>query len=229
MFNQILNRDKRSGGIINDNLYDNNKQSIYSTDETYDNENDNINYKIDYDFSDNKNENDTDSFKNTKLLCELCNLEGRNEKSNYIILSCCHSIFHVKCLVNKLNLYKISDEMKNFTLNDAESITSKSSKKSNNVLVFNENSITHDYLNNIICTHCRKNLHHEDIFSLHSKNALYNRKHIGDYYTQINSLKDQQMKIENEIKCLTEYITKLDNEKKISKIIMSKTYSLMTE
>ena len=244
----MFNREKRTG-VIRDNLY-NNKESIYS-------ENDAdaiLNYKVDYDYvNDNSSYlNDNSSIDNdvvkgsdlgprpvfgtvqdrepgSKLVaCELCNLESHKEKSNYIILSCCHTIFHIKCLIDKLNLYKISDDMKNFNLNDSESITSKNSNKSTN-LVFNENIITQEYFKNLTCTHCSKNLHYEDIFSLHSKNALCNKKYQNEYNTQINSLKDQKIKIENEIKCLNEYITKLENEKKISKIMMSKTYTLMTE
>ena len=223
----MFNREKRTG-VIRDNLY-NNKESIYS-------ENDSdaiLNYKVDYDdnssYLNDNSSIDNDVLKGSKLVvCELCNLESHKEKSNYIILSCCHTIFHIKCLIDKLNLYKISDDMKNFNLNDSESITSKNSNKSTN-LVFNENIITQEYFKNLTCTHCSKNLHYEDIFSLHSKNALCNKKYQNEYNTQINSLKDQKIKIENEIKCLNEYITKLENEKKISKIMMSKTYTLMTE
>ena len=224
----MFNREKRIG-VIRDNLYNNNKESIYS-------ENDSdaiLNYKVDYDdnssYLNDNSSIDNDVLKGSKLVvCELCNLESHKEKSNYIILSCCHTIFHIKCLIDKLNLYKISDDMKNFNLNDSESITSKNSNKSTN-LVFNENIITQEYFKNLTCTHCSKNLHYEDIFSLHSKNALCNKKYQNEYNTQINSLKDQKIKIENEIKCLNEYITKLENEKKISKIMMSKTYTLMTE
>ena len=231
----MFNRDKRTG-VIRDNLYNNNKESIYS-------ENDSdaiLNYKVDYDYV-----NDNSSYLNDNnssidrlcsdrepgsksVACELCNLESRKEKSNYIILSCCHTIFHIKCLIDKLNVYKISDDMKNVQLTDCESISSKTSNKSNNV-VFSENTITQEYFKNLTCTHCNKSIHYEDIFSLHSKNALCNKKYQNEYNTQINSLKDQKMKIENEIKCLNEYIIKLENEKKISKIMMSKTYTLMTE
>jgi len=242
----MFSRDKRIG-VIRDNLYNNNKDSVYS-------ENDSdaiLNYKVDYDYVNDNSSIDNDSnfirnctqqdtLKGTKLVvCELCNLESHKEKSNYIILSCCHTIFHIKCLIDKLNIYKISDDIKNVQLNDpdfvractkqdTESIASKSSNKSNN-LVFNENIITQEYFKNLICTHCNKNLHYEDIFSLYSKNALCNKKYQNEYNLQINSLKDQKMKIENEIKCLNEYVIKLENEKKISKIMMSKTYTLMTE
>jgi hypothetical protein len=94
---------------------------------------------------------------------------------------------------------------------------------------FNENTISQGCLDKIFCINCDNRVNYEDIFTLYSKNILCNKKFHTQHITQLNILKDQKTKIENEIKCLNEYITKLENEKNMSKIIMDKTYKLLTE
>lgn len=141
-----------------------------------------------------------------KLKCNICNT--MNDNTNFIILSCCNDICHIKCLINKLNFFNDNSYMDH---NE-----------------FNENLITNDFLNSIVCLKCNKILNYEDIFNIQSKHILNNKKYITEYDKKIILLKDQKKKIENEIKCLNEYIVKLNNEKQIAQIIMTKMFNLMS-
>lgn len=151
---------------------------------------------------------DTDSmdYNENKIRCNLCNVV--NDNTNFIILSCCNDICHIKCLINKFNIFNDNTETE--------------------YKEFNENSITPDFLIGLQCLKCSNSLNYEDIFNLYSKYILNNKKYMVEYDKKILSLKDQKKKIENEIKCLNEYITKLQNEKNISQIIMKKTFQLMS-
>jgi len=148
----------------------------------------------------------------SNVQCNLCNLESNKGSSNYIILSCCNNIFHVKCLVDKYNVYNVNDEN---SIDDH--------------VVFDEKLINKNYLDKVKCNKCDTSLNYEDLFTLHSKNILCNKNYAKQYHAQLLSLKDQRNKIDNEIKCLNEYISKLDHEKKVSYVMMAKTYSLLTE
>lgn len=150
--------------------------------------------------------NSTD-YNDNKIKCNLCNVV--NDNTNFIMLSCCNDICHIKCLINKFNIFNNNDT-------DAE------------YKEFDENSITPEFFNGLKCLKCNHSLNHEDIFNLYSKYILNNKKFIIEYDKKILSLKDQKKKIDNEIKCLNEYILKLQNERQISQIIMTKTFHLMT-
>lgn len=139
------------------------------------------------------------------LNCNICNT--LNDNKNFIILSCCNDICHIKCLINKLNVFDNSNSDYN---------------------EFNENVINTEFFNKLQCLKCNKTLNHEDVFNLYSKHILNNKKYISEYDKKITSLKEQKKMIENEIKCLNEYITKLQSEKQISQVIMSKAFILMT-
>ena len=58
---------------------------------------------------------------------------------------------------------------------------------------------------------------------------MCNKKYHTQHITQLIKLQDQKMRIATEIKCLNEYIDKLDNDKTLSKIIIDKTYRLISE
>ena len=151
------------------------------------------------------------------LVCNLCKLDSHKD---YIFLSCCNTVFHIKCLINK------------YTRDIASVVGGKNGNGGNtneHYECFNENTITQGCFDKIICTNCDNKVNYEDIFALYSKNILCNKKFHTQHITQLNTLKDQKTKIENEIRCLNEYITKLDNEKNMSKIIMDKTYKLLTD
>lgn len=151
---------------------------------------------------------DTDSldYNENKIKCNLCNVV--NDNTNFIILSCCNDICHITCLINKFNIFNDNTESE--------------------YKEFNEETITPDFFNGLQCLKCNHSLNYEDIFNLYSKYILNNKKYMIEYDKKIILLKDQKKKIENEIKCLNEYITKLQNEKKISQIIMKKTFQLMS-
>jgi hypothetical protein len=151
-------------------------------------------------------ENYSSESNDNKLKCNICNM--MNDNTNFIILSCCNDICHIKCLISKLNFFNENSDM---DYND-----------------FNENLITNDFLNSIVCLKCNKVLNYEDIFNIQSKHILNNKKYIAEYDKKIILLKDQKKKIENEIKCLNEYIIKLNNEKQIAQVIMTKMFSLMS-
>lgn len=230
-----LNKQRRLG-VIQADLYKNNNAStdssdsnnslsIYSDNNKY--ENDNFHVNCDKDnlsiYSGNISLAKSDNLESPSLttsssavssavssiICSLCNLESRKDTSNYIILSCCNNIFHIKCLIDKYNILL--------------------GNPNDDYYVFDENTITQSYFDKVKCLKCECKLNYEDVFSIHSKYVLYNKKYTNDYILQLNSLKDQKNKIENEMRCLNEYISKLENEKKISKIIMTKTFTLMSD
>lgn len=140
------------------------------------------------------------------IKCSICNLSSDN--TNVIMLSCCNDICHVKCVIDKYNLFNYNSEME--------------------YTEFNENLIDNEFFNKFKCLKCNQNFSYEDIFNLHSKFISYNKKYINEYDLKMTKLKDQKKKIENEIKCVNEYILKLQSEKNISQTIMSKTFNLMT-
>jgi hypothetical protein len=229
-----LNKQRRLG-VIQADLYKNNNASpnssdsnnnlsIYSDNDKYENDNFQVNCNRDNTsiYSGNISLAQSDNLESPSLMasssvrlssivCSSCNLESRKDTSNYIILSCCNSIFHIKCLIDKYNV--------NNLLGNPD----------DDYYVFDENTITQSYFDKVKCLKCDCKLNYEDVFSIHSKYVLYNKKYTNDYNIQLNSLKDQKNKIENEMKCLNEYISKLENERKISKIIMTKTFTLMSE
>lgn len=229
-----LNKQRRLG-VIQADLYkntnaspnssdSNNNLSIYSDNDKYENDNFQVNCNRDNTsiYSGNISLAQSDNLESPSLMassstrlslivCSSCNLESRKDTSNYIILSCCNSIFHIKCLIDKYNV--------NNLLGNPD----------DDYYVFDENTITQSYFDKVKCLKCDCKLNYEDVFSIHSKYVLYNKKYTNDYNIQLNSLKDQKNKIENEMKCLNEYISKLENERKISKIIMTKTFTLMSD
>ena len=148
---------------------------------------------------------DHDNLSNN-VLCEYCNTDNNKLTSNHIILSCNH-IFHVKCLMDKFNvLYNDND---------------------NKMFEFNENMINNKFYESHCCLKCKNKLNYEDIFSIYSKHVSSNKGDINDYDKKIDKLKDQRKKIENEIKCLNDYISKLQAEKQASQMILTKTFSLL--
>lgn len=229
-----LNKQRRLG-VIQADLYkntnaspnssdSNNNLSIYSDNDKYENDNFQVNCNRDNTsiYSGNISLAQSDNLESPSLMassstrlssivCSSCNLESRKDTSNYIILSCCNSIFHIKCLIDKYNV--------NNLLGNPD----------DDYYVFDENTITQSYFDKVKCLKCDCKLNYEDVFSIHSKYVLYNKKYTNDYNIQLNSLRDQKNKIENEMKCLNEYISKLENERKISKIIMTKTFTLMSD
>lgn len=232
-----LNKQRRLG-IIQADLYKNNNAStnssdsnsnlsIYSDPNKYENDNFQVNCNQDDTsiYSGNISVATSDNLENHSLItsssaisssnssivCSSCNLESRKDTSNYIILSCCNSIFHIKCLIDK---YSVNNLLGN---------------PNDDYYVFDENTITQSYFDKVKCIKCDCKLNYEDIFSIHSKYVLCNKKYTNDYNIQLNSLKEQKNKIENEMRSLNEYILKLENEKKISKIIMTKTFTLMSD
>jgi len=229
-----LNKQRRLG-VIQADLYkntnaspnssdSNNNLSIYSDNDKYENDNFQVNCNRDNTsiYSGNISLAQSDNLESPSLMasssvrlssivCSSCNLEIRKDTSNYIILSCCNSIFHIKCLIDKYNV--------NNLLGNPD----------DDYYVFDENTITQSYFDKVKCLKCDCKLNYEDVFSIHSKYVLYNKKYTNDYNIQLNSLRDQKNKIENEMKCLNEYISKLENERKISKIIMTKTFTLMSD
>ena len=229
-----LNKQRRLG-VIQADLYkntnaspnssdSNNNLSIYSDNDKYENDNFQVNCNRDNTsiYSGNISLAQSDNLESPSLMasssvrlssivCSSCNLESRKDTSNYIILSCCNSIFHIKCLIVKYNV--------NNLLGNPD----------DDYYVFDENTITQSYFDKVKCLKCDCKLNYEDVFSIHSKYVLYNKKYTNDYNIQLNSLRDQKNKIENEMKCLNEYISKLENERKISKIIMTKTFTLMSD
>lgn len=140
------------------------------------------------------------------IKCSMCNLSSDN--TNVIMLSCCNDICHVKCIIDKFNLFNYNSDME--------------------YKEFNENLVDNEFFNKFKCLKCNKNLSYEDIFNLYSKFICCNKKYINEYDLKMSKLKDQKKKVENEIKCVNEYISKLHSEKNISQIIMSKTFNLMT-
>lgn len=229
-----LNKQRRLG-VIQADLYKNNNASpnssdsnnnlsIYSDNDKYENDNFQLNCNKDNTsiYSGNISLAQSDNLESPSLItsssaisssivCSSCNLESRKDTSNYIILSCCNSIFHIKCLIDKYNVNNLLGN------------------PNDDYYVFDENTITQSYFDKVKCLKCDCKLNYEDVFSIHSKYVLYNKKYTNDYNIQLNSLRDQKNKIENEMKCLNEYISKLENERKISKIIMTKTFTLMSD
>jgi hypothetical protein len=159
---------------------------------------------------DSDSDKDTSINKRRTLVCNLCKLDSHKD---YIFVSCCNSVFHIKCLIDKYT----------------KEVFCKSGNGNEQYNCFNENTITQESFDKIICVNCDNNVNYEDIFTLYSKNVLCNKKFYTKHITQLNLLKDQKTKIENEIKCLNEYVDKLENEKNLSKIIMDKTYKLLSE
>lgn len=229
-----LNKQRRLG-VIQADLYKNNNASpnssdsnnnlsIYSDNDKYENDNFQLNCNKDntsiYSGTISLAQSDnlespslitSSSAISSSIVCSSCNLESRKDTSNYIILSCCNSIFHIKCLIDKYNVNNLLGN------------------PNDDYYVFDENTITQSYFDKVKCLKCDCKLNYEDVFSIHSKYVLYNKKYTNDYNIQLNSLRDQKNKIENEMKCLNEYISKLENERKISKIIMTKTFTLMSD
>ena len=212
----IGNSDRRKC-IIRHDLYDHsadfdktslsNNSNIDSETSCYDINRDNQSY-MEHTL-DTKSDIYTELSRYSNVQCNLCNLESN--KGGSIILSCCNNIFHVKCLVDKYNVYNVNDQQ----------IT-------NDHVVFEEKSVDKNYLDKVKCTKCDTSLNYEDLFTLHSKNILCNKNYSKQYHSQLVSLKDQRNKIDNEIKCINEYINKLEHEKKVSYVIMARTYSLLT-
>ena len=151
----------------------------------------------------------------SQLICEMCtnSSNSSNSKSigtNHIVLSCCNHVFHVKCLLDHYN--------RNQDVQDDEYY-----------LKFDESNINSQFYDKYNCIKCNTNLHYEDVFNLYSKQILTNKKYATEYTKKLNGLQEQKKRIENEMKCLNEYIVKLQNEKKMSQVIMMKTFSLMTD
>ena len=151
----------------------------------------------------------------SQLICEICTNSSNSSTSksigtNHIVLSCCNHIFHVKCLLDHYN--KNNDD-----------------KDDDYYLHFDESNINSQFYDEYNCIKCNTNLHYEDVFNLYSKQILSNKKFTSEYTKKLNTLKEQKKRIENEMKCLNEYIVKLQNEKKMSQVIMMKTFSLMTD
>jgi len=154
----------------------------------------------------------------SQLICEICTNSSNSSNSstsksigtNHIVLSCCNHIFHVKCLLDHYN--KNNDD-----------------KDDDYYLHFDESNINSQFYDEYNCIKCNTNLHYEDVFNLYSKQILSNKKFTSEYTKKLNTLKEQKKRIENEMKCLNEYIVKLQNEKKMSQVIMMKTFSLMTD
>ena len=158
--------------------------------------------------------NDSLSNKSRYLQCNLCKLDSYND---YLILSCCNSTFHIKCLINK------------YTKDVFNNGKPKRLGDNNHYEYLNENTLTQEFFDKMICIYCNNKLNYEDIFTLYSKNIMCNKKYHTQHITQLIKLQDQKMRIETEIKCLNEYIDKLDNDKTLSKIIIDKTYRLISE
>jgi hypothetical protein len=221
LYNNSIYSDKSDvsrSGSLNRNNIDNEKcsESCYSGIECFnDYSNNHMNTNdVGTRFSDNSSDKGDVSKTRSLLVCNLCKLDSHKD---YIFLSCCNSVFHIKCLINKYT-------------RDITSVGGKNGSNTNeHYEYFNENTITQGCFDKIICTNCDNKVNYEDIFTLYSKNILCNKKFHTQHITQLNTLKDQKTKIENEIRCLNEYITKLDNDKNMSKIIMDKTYKLLTD
>lgn len=191
------------------NDYRDSIQNTYFNDEFLD---DNENVNVD----DNYMKNGSLLNKSRALLCNLCKLDSHND---YLILSCCNTTFHIKCLINKYT--------KDVFRKSPHKLLGSSGNHHYEYL--NESTITQESFDNMMCLNCNDKLNYEDIFTLYSKNIMSNKKFHTQHITQLNKLNDQKIKIENEIKCLNEYIDKLNNDKKVSKIIMDKTYKLISE
>jgi len=225
LYNTSIYSDKsdKSNTNLNGNLTDNEhcsgySESCYSGIDCF---NDYTLNTKDNHYNDTDNSSDKGLANKTKslLVCNLCKLDSHKD---YIFLSCCNSIFHIKCLINK------------YTRDIVGVVNGKNTNTSINSVndhyeYFNENTISQGCLDQIFCINCDNRVNYEDIFTLYSKNILCNKKFHTQHITQLNILKDQKTKIENEIKCLNVYITKLENEKNMSKIIMDKTYKLLTD
>jgi hypothetical protein len=174
-------------------------------------------YDVHYEFYNDYNEYDTTSIdinsnrstiiysKNIK--CSICNSDDVDK--NYIIMSCCNNIVHIKCITTALYdyLYDNNKEM----------------------LIFNEDSVDKYHLDKIKCVKCDCSINYSDIFSIYSKKMNINKDVYEKFIIQKKELEEQKDKIENELKCVNDYIKKLENEKKISQIIMSKTFSLLSD
>jgi hypothetical protein len=133
------------------------------------------------------------------LKCEMCQ---KSNDTTYTMLSCCNIIVHVKCV---LDTFLINDDV-----------------------VLNENIVDKMYIDKIKCYKCNNNMPYSDIFSIHCKN-INNTKNICEKFNiQKQELENHKKKIENEIKCINEYVQKIESDKKISQIIMAKTFSLLT-
>ena len=203
-------QDKRRMCVIQNNLYD----SLYSYNSSSLNSNKKRESTLSYNIEPNEYSEDGNydySVSNysgsnvSNITCNMCNLESNKVSSNYIILSCCNNVFHVKCLMDKFNEYTTD-------------------KMIDNTFILNDNSIDFDKKR---CPKCESIMNYEDLFTIYSKNVLSNKIFTKEYDSQLTSLKEQKMKIENEMKCLNEYIIKLDQEKKVSHFMMSKIYSLL--
>lgn len=201
--------------INKDNSYkDNSYKDSYSEYNDYSPTNDDL-YDV---YSKDKCKNiSITSVENTssQLICEICTNSSNSSSSksigtNHIVLSCCNHIFHVKCLLDHYN--KNNDD-----------------KDDDYYLHFDESNINSQFYEEYNCIKCNTNLHYEDVFNLYSKQILSNKKYTSEYTKKLNALKEQKKRIENEMKCLNEYIIKLQNEKKMSQVIMMKTFSLMTD
>jgi hypothetical protein len=221
LYNNSIYSDKsdvsRSSSLNSGNINDNEKcsESGYSGIDCFNDYS--HNHSKDNHYHDNSSDKGDANKTRLLLVCNLCKLDSHKD---YIFLSCCNTVFHIKCLINK------------YTRDIASVVGGKNGNGGNtneHYECFNENTITQGCFDKIICTNCDNKVNYEDIFALYSKNILCNKKFHTQHITQLNTLKDQKTKIENEIRCLNEYITKLDNEKNISKIIMDKTYKLLTD
>lgn len=216
----------------NNECFSDSNEDYNETRETIQNSYLNDIYLIDSCYKDNSNFCDGLN-KSRSLICNLCKLDSHND---YLILSCCNSTFHIKCLINKYTKEAFSTGSKVIPRVSGETQTYECFKdktyeyfKENTYECFNENNVTQDSFNKMICIHCNNRLNYEDIFTLYSKNIMCNKKFHTQYITQLAKLKDQKSKIETEIKCLNEYIDKLENDKTLSKIIMDKTYKLICD
>jgi len=191
-------RNAQSFDSLNSILSIDDKETILPTNE----------YDIHYEFYNDYNnyessiiETKSESTITSKCIkCEICNKDDSDK--NFIILSCCNNIVHIKCIVSELQ-------------NDFSDGLHEKDKS--------------ECFENIECIKCHYNMHYSDIFSIYYKTINANKNIYEKVIAQKQELQEQMKKIENELKCINEYIDKIEREKKMAQTIISKTFLLLSD
>ena len=191
-------------GVVENYLSENAQNYEYDDYDYSNNYTNDINYRRDSSLI----ENDKTNLYKSKHKCDTCNLDKQDE--SFIILSCCKSICHSSCIFENIKT-KISYDSIN-TSNVTNAIDTSES-----VLKLNELK-----LNELKCFKCKTNIQETDILHICSKNIIVNQKYMSRKNQQLTDLIERKRKLENEIKNMNLYISKLDNETKLSKLLVKK-------
>jgi hypothetical protein len=132
----------------------------------------------------------------TTPTCQIC-LKEKNNKENFIILSCNH-VFHIYCLAdvhyNDEHKYSVIDEQ---------------------------------YLSSRNCPTCNVSLQSEELMFLHSKFLASTKDKVESHSQNITCLESQFNKIKDELRACYEYKQKLDIEREKSKQIVTSLMTML--